>query len=92
MKKMELDSKFSQVTTGSVDINGFKYNTFKLVENERYIDLNNLQNYTIKQLISIYGYPIRGAKKADYINFILKNKSNEIKSENRSVILKNLGI
>lgn len=90
---MELKEKYDYITTGTSFIGDTKISSFIMVENERYIDLNNLHKYTIKQLKSIYGGRIGGSpKKQDYINLILRNQSNEITQMNRNIKLKELGL
>lgn len=91
--KRKLEPTFTHKT---ISDNGV-YKTFELVKNERYIDLENLEKYTVRDLKSIcesYGRFLMRGKKSDYIR-IIKNDTkmvNSIKVENRQVKLNNLGI
>jgi len=90
MKKQRITSMFD-FTKVSEKTNDIPYGTFIMTEKEQYIDLNNLQKYTTKELILINGgRKISGAKKNDYITFILRNE-NFIKKQtkiNREILLK----
>lgn len=89
MKKQKITSMldFIQVQEKTNDI---PYGTFYMQEREQFIDINNLQRYTIKELIIISGRKITGAKKIDYINFILRHKRFIEKQTkiNREILLK----
>lgn len=91
---MKLEEKFTKVSTRrDGDLGHTSY--FHFVENLRFIDLDNLEKYTIKQLQSIGGiWAIRGAKKPDYIRLIRKNTEllEKIKQDNREWKLVQLGI
>jgi len=89
MKKQKITSMldFIQVQEKTNDI---PYGTFYMGEKEQFIDINNLQRYTTKELIIISGRKITGAKKIDYINFILRDKRFIEKQTkiNREILLK----
>ena len=78
-------------------IEGQSYGTFHMEKNTQFVDINNLNKYTKKELLWIgmeYGkwFSGRGWTKSKIINSILldKNVINRIKSENREILLKEL--
>lgn len=92
---MILQEKFTKITTSTHAIGDLNYSYFRLEENLRFIDLANLDKYTIKQLKSICRQGlIRGGKKADYIRVIEKDEAliAKIKTDNREYRLKELGV
>jgi len=87
---MELVEKYTKVITKTSQTEIGKVSQFILVENQRFIDINNLDKYTIKQLKSIAETMIRGAKKQHYIDYIIKHKSAKIIEVNREIKLNQL--
>lgn len=88
MRKLEPSVNFIKVQSNSTI-----YGQFIIQENLRYIDLDNLNKYSVKDLISIYGMIGGKPKKQDYINAILKSDKliAKIKSDNRQIKLDQLG-
>jgi hypothetical protein len=87
---MELKQKYTTVYTN--DENS-EIRTFYMKRNLRYIDLSQLEKYTVKQLISIFGQKIGGpARKRHYIDYITKRMTQEITQENREYTLNKIGI
>lgn len=87
---MELKEKYLTVYTGEVLFGDQR--VFRLEKQNRFIDINNLDKYTVKQLISIFGSKIGNANKHHYISAIIKKRSAEILKENREYRLNQLGI
>lgn len=80
---MELESRFRHIKTSN--------STFYLEKTIRYVDLENLNKYTVKQLIDILGQKIGGSpRKEHYIHHILRLRKNEIILENREYRLNTL--
>lgn len=76
---------------------GQSYGTFHMEGNEQYVDINNLKQYTKKELTYIgmeYGKWFSGSgwTKPKMINAILNDTQmlNRIKEENRHILLKDL--
>lgn len=77
---MKLEDRYTTVTLRKEG----KISYVTTIENDIFIDLDNLDKYTIKQLISINnGRKIGNAKKKDYLSYIRKNLSNSIIENNR---------
>jgi len=83
---MKLDHSINFVSTGK---NSIGMRTFVMEDNLRYIDLDNINKYTKKQIfsiltsVSIWTKP--SYKKDILISFLMKNEKalNKIKSDNR---------
>lgn len=91
---MILQEKYTRIQV-QVENSPIRGSFFRLEENLRFIDLANLDKYTIKQLKTICRQGlIRGGKKADYIRVIEKDEAliTKIKTDNRDYRLKELGL
>jgi hypothetical protein len=84
---MKLIKKYSLIEMGK---NELGQDIIIFHENLRFIDLNNLNKYTVSELISIFGGKIGNARKKDYINAILSRRKDKIMSDNREIKLKSL--
>lgn len=95
--RMKLEKKYDYVETSRITKGNLNYVTEKRVEYNRFVDLTKLDHYTISQLIDIAGLDmgkIKGFKKKDYVNYILKSNKimMKIKEDNRAYQLEQLGI
>lgn len=82
---MKLESSINFIKTSE--------NGFVMEKNYRYIDLENLNKYTVKQLKEIaysFNYFLHRGRKIDYINGILKNKDLILKENKIALRNKNL--
>jgi hypothetical protein len=83
---MKLDNSINFISTGK---NSIGMNTFVMEKNIRYIDLDNINKYTKKQIFSILTsvgiFTNPNYKKDTLILFLMKNEValNKIKAENR---------
>lgn len=87
---MKLNPSYRKIDLGICPNTGQGIITF--VCELRFIDINNLSKYTVKQLIDIFGGKIGNAKKADYIKHILLKCKDKIVADNREYKLNSLGI
>ena len=92
MKRIKLEPNFTTRVVEHDDNNSSLY----FSKNERYIDLDNLEKYTVKDLKSIclsYGAYVSNGKK-DLIIRVIKSEKiiSKIIRDNREYKLKNLGI
>jgi hypothetical protein len=82
MKRKQLEPSIKFIPVGN--------NEMYVVSQLREIDINDLEGYTVRQLISIFGQKMTGARKKDYIKAILSSKKSQIVSDNREIKLNKL--
>ena len=72
---------------------GSTYGTFHIQKNLRFVDVNNLESYTIPQLKSIcmeHGIHLHRGRKKDYIDLINRKALKDILANNREYNLNKL--